>query len=112
AVRNRDAIFDRARAVSETNLASLDGFFHDHSNHLEWVRPPGGMTGFPRLVHAQDTRPFCESAAARGVLLAPGDCFGVPNHIRLGFGACTEGFDQALDGVSAALSDAMASSSP
>ncbi|HSF18966.1 MAG TPA: pyridoxal phosphate-dependent aminotransferase [Vicinamibacteria bacterium] len=111
AVRNRDVVFERARTVSETNLALLDGFFGENSDHLEWVRPAGGMTGFPRLVLAADARTFCEAAAARGVLLAPGDCFGVPNHFRLGFGACTERFDQALVGVSEALSEAMASSS-
>ena len=45
---------------------------------LGWVRPTGGMTAFPWLRSGADTRPFCVGAAAAGVLVAPGDCFGLP----------------------------------
>jgi aspartate/methionine/tyrosine aminotransferase len=96
AVRNREAIFARAREVAEVNLRHLEAFFSEHRDHLEWVRPTGSFTAFPRLVARDDSRPFCERAAERGVLLAPGDCFGFPQHFRMGFGACDEGFDEAL----------------
>ena len=33
----------------------------------------------------RDSRPFCEALAANGVLVAPGDCFGMPAHMRMGF---------------------------
>ena len=38
--------------------------------------------------------------ASAGVLFAPGYCFDAPEHFRLGFGAQSEGFAQALNIVS------------
>jgi aspartate/methionine/tyrosine aminotransferase len=96
-IRNRDKVFSRAREVALANLQRLDRFFTDHRDRLEWVRPRGGFTAFPRIADGRDARPFCEQAAQYGVLLAPGDCFGVPAHFRLGFGACRAGFDKALE---------------
>jgi aspartate/methionine/tyrosine aminotransferase len=96
AVRNREAIFSRVHSVSTPNLEALDAFFATLSGVLGWVRPGGGMTGFPWLINQTDSRAFCEKAAERGVLLAPGDCFGMPRHFRLGFGAAEAGFTDAL----------------
>ncbi len=103
AVRNRAKIFDRAREVATRNLSVLDRLFREHGEILRWVRPEGGMTAFPWLVDGLDTRPFCEAAASKGVLLAPGDCFGFPSHFRLGFGACTDGYDEAVEILAGAL---------
>ncbi|HET9529060.1 MAG TPA: aminotransferase class I/II-fold pyridoxal phosphate-dependent enzyme, partial [Blastocatellia bacterium] len=97
AVRNREKIFGRARAVLRSNLDLLDQFMSDHASLFGWVRPPGGMTAFPWLISDQDARGFCESLAARGVLLAPGDCFKMASHFRLGFGASGDRFPQAIE---------------
>jgi aspartate/methionine/tyrosine aminotransferase len=96
AARNRETIFDRARAVSAENLAVLDEWFAEHEDRLEWVRPRGSMTGFPRLRGVADARPFCVAAAERGVLVAPGDCFGAPAHFRIGFGLAMPRYREAL----------------
>lgn len=104
AVKHRETVFSRAREVASENLAILDELFREHTDTLEWVRPAGGLTAFPRLTHAQTARPFCEAAAARGVVLVPGDCFGVPAHFRLGFAACSDGFADAVEIVSDVLS--------
>jgi aspartate/methionine/tyrosine aminotransferase len=97
AVKNRAKIFDRARDLSAKNLRTLERFFSEHRELLGWVRPQGGMTAFPWLVSGENARPFCEAAAAKGVLLAPGDCFGHPAHFRIGFGACSEGYEDAVE---------------
>ena len=68
-----------------------------HSDVLGWIPPQGGMTVFPWLASGADTRPFCQAAADRGVLLVPGDCFDVPSHFRLGFAASGDTFGAALD---------------
>ncbi len=70
---------------------------------LGWVRPRGGLTAFPWLNDGSDTREFCVEAADRGVLFAPGDCFEMPDHFRLGFGVSGEGFGEALDRISELL---------
>src|SRR5690242_4838242 len=45
ALRARDAVLRRSRAIVEPNLALLDGFFDRQAAHLEWVRPRGGSIG-------------------------------------------------------------------
>lgn len=110
AVRNREKIFGRAREVAAANLNVLDRFFSEHREILGWVRPEGGMTAFPWLASGENARPFCEAAAAKGVLLAPGDCFGFPSHFRIGFGACAEGYGEAVGILSGTLATASRSS--
>jgi hypothetical protein len=61
------------------------------------IRPQGGMTAFPWLVNEENATHFCQAAAEQGILLAPGDCFDVPSHFRLGFAATGHKFPQALD---------------
>jgi aspartate/methionine/tyrosine aminotransferase len=103
AVRNREAIWNRARGVSADNLAALDTWVSEHAARLEWLRPAGAMTAFPRLRGAVDARPFCISAAERGVLLAPGDCFGAPAHFRIGVGLAMPRYREALGILSGLL---------
>lgn len=96
AVRHRERLFDRASRACARHLEALDAFFSRRGDVFEWVRPAGGTTAFPRRRDGRDARGFAEAAIDRGVLLAPGDCFGRPEHFRLGFAACDEGFDEAL----------------
>ncbi|HEY9282476.1 MAG TPA: aminotransferase class I/II-fold pyridoxal phosphate-dependent enzyme [Pyrinomonadaceae bacterium] len=96
ALRHRETIFARARKVASTNLGLLDQFVAEHADSLSWVRPRGGMTAFPWLTDGGDSRAFCREMAARGVLLAPGDCWEMPGHFRLGFGVSEEGFAEGL----------------
>lgn len=100
AIHHRQAIYSRARQVADTNLASLDRLFQAHADTLGWVRPHGGMTAFPWLVDRSDTRDFCRSLAQRSVLVAPGDCFGMPSHFRIGFGKTADRFPVALERLS------------
>ena len=97
ALRHRDAIYDRTRGVTAANLPLLDRLFAEHSDLLRWVRPSGGMTAFPWLASGIDAREFCRNMAQHGVLLAPGDCFGMPSHFRLGFAASGERFAQGIE---------------
>jgi aspartate/methionine/tyrosine aminotransferase len=97
ALRHSAEIYRRAREVSGRNLALLDEVFARHPEELRWVRPRGGMTAFPWLASGVDTRGFCRRLAERGVLMAPGDCFGQPAHFRLGFAASGERFASAVE---------------
>jgi len=97
AIRQRAAVLNRTQEVATRNLRMLDRFMNEHRDVLGWIPPKGGMTAFPWLLSGEDARPFCQAAADRGILLAPGDCFDVPSHFRLGFAAAGEDFPQALD---------------
>jgi aspartate/methionine/tyrosine aminotransferase len=101
AIRNRGAILQRTFEVANANLELLTQFFAESAGILSWVRPGGGMTAFPWLNSGAHSRSFCEGLAARGVLVAPGDCFEMPSHFRLGFGALDhDKFASALELIS------------
>ncbi|HTS06916.1 MAG TPA: aminotransferase class I/II-fold pyridoxal phosphate-dependent enzyme [Candidatus Eisenbacteria bacterium] len=97
AIRNRNAVLGKTQEVSTRNLNLLANFMADHRDILGWIPPQGGMTAFPWLVSGENARPFCQAAAERGILFAPGDCFDVPPHFRLGFAAAGDEFPKALD---------------
>lgn len=97
AIRQRAAVLKRTQEVATRNLRMLDRFMNEHRDVLGWIPPKGGMSAFPWLLSREDARPFCQAAADRGILLAPGDCFDVPSHFRLGFAAAGEDFPKALD---------------
>jgi aspartate/methionine/tyrosine aminotransferase len=105
AVRNREVIWKRARAISAENLGALTAWCAQNEEWIEWLRPRGSMTAFPRVRGAADARPFCVAAAERGVLLALGEAFGAPAHFRIGFGLAMPRYAEAL-GI---LSDVLAS---
>jgi aspartate/methionine/tyrosine aminotransferase len=96
ALRQREKILARARRVSSANLALLEKFMAEHTAAFGWIRPQGGLTAFPWLHSREDARSLCTEAARAGVLLAPGDCFGMPSYFRVGFGAAAEQFPKAL----------------
>jgi aspartate/methionine/tyrosine aminotransferase len=97
AMRRRDAVLSKTHETATQNLQHLDRFMAEHRETLGWIRPQGGMTAFPWLVSGENARPFCQAAAEQGILLAPGDCFDVPSHFRLGFAATGNEFPAALD---------------
>ena len=97
ALRARDEVIARSRAITGANLQLLDGFFERQAAHLEWVRPRGGSIGFPLLRADTPIDAFAQNLLdGEGVLLAPGSLFGHPgNHFRLGFGRA--GFADGLE---------------
>jgi aspartate/methionine/tyrosine aminotransferase len=99
AIRHRDAIYGRAQRVASVNLAVLDDFFARHADRLRWVRPAGGMTAFPWLADGGDGREFCLGLMKSGVLVVPGDCFGMRSHFRIGFAASGEKFAAAVERI-------------
>jgi aspartate/methionine/tyrosine aminotransferase len=97
AIRRRDVVLGKAQETATRNLSLLEHFMADHRDVLGWIPPQGGMTAFPWLLGGEDARPFCQGAAEHGILLAPGDCFDVPSHFRLGFAAVAGNFPRALE---------------
>ncbi len=97
AIRKRDVVLGKAQETATRNLNLLDRFMADHREVLGWIPPQGGMTAFPWLVCGESARAFCQAAAERGILLAPGDCFDTPSHFRLGFASAGDSFSRALD---------------
>jgi aspartate/methionine/tyrosine aminotransferase len=96
ALEHAPAILDRLRELAGANLALLSRFMDEHRAKLDWAAPAGGTTCFPWLRDERDARPLCAALAKAGVLVAPGDCFDMPAHMRVGFGAMRNGYGDAL----------------
>jgi aspartate/methionine/tyrosine aminotransferase len=96
AVRHREHCHGRTQAATDANLLLLDRLMEEKSSALSWSRPQGGTTAFIRFKDGLDTRPLCVAAAERGLLLLPGDCFGFPDHVRVGLGASPDVFAAAM----------------
>jgi aspartate/methionine/tyrosine aminotransferase len=105
AIANADAVLGRLEGVARANLALLSAFMLEHRDVLAFPAPAGGTTCFPCLRDGRNARPLCETLAEAGVLVAPGDCFDMPAHMRIGFGAQREGYSEALDIFGRVLSD-------
>jgi aspartate/methionine/tyrosine aminotransferase len=89
ALRYRDGLVARNRALVLENLARVEAFRAAHPGALDWVPPRAGPIGFPRVgvVGAGDVRGWCERLVAeQGVLLLPGDVYDAPAHVRVGLG--------------------------
>ena len=97
ALANTTEIIARLTQVARGNLALLESFMHEQRGVLGWAAPGGGTTCFPWLLDGRDARPLCEALAKAGVLAAPGDCFEMPAHFRLGYGAMPSGYAEALE---------------
>jgi len=107
ALRARDRVLARSRAIVAANLPLVDEFMAAHADSFSWVRPRGGSTAFPRLVAGGPAGSSAEDFAARlveatGVLLLPSTTFGFGDtHFRLGLGrtdlpAALEAMDRFL----------------
>ena len=87
ALRARDHVLARARAIIEGNLRLLDDFFQRNRERMQWVRPAAGSVAFPRLLGADADRFAAALVEREGVLLLPGSRFGYPgSHFRMGYG--------------------------
>jgi aspartate/methionine/tyrosine aminotransferase len=88
AARHLPSLVARNRAIIETNLGLLEGFFARRSDFASWTRPEGGSVGFPRLTAGRDAEALSRRLVAEtGVMILPGSCFsGDPSRFRLGFG--------------------------
>jgi aspartate/methionine/tyrosine aminotransferase len=101
--------------------APFDRFFADcltaarpvvERHYREWLAeglvegplPQFGCIWFPRLPGIRDTMEFATSAAERdGVFVPPGDFFGAPGHVRIGFGQEPARLEAALARLGVAL---------
>lgn len=87
ALRRRNTLAQRNLRIVRENLGTLDGFFARHADRFEWQRPSAGPIALPKLRRNEDADEFCAEAIRRAsVMLVPGTLFGVPGHIRIGFG--------------------------
>ncbi len=76
ALRSRDRILERNRAIVRNNILALERFFGDYPALFEWQRPQGGCVTFPRYIGEDGVEAFCRSLVEdSGVLLLPSSIY-------------------------------------
>lgn len=101
ALRARETILERNRALVNANAEKLTSFFAEFPRLFDWRRPDGGCVAFPAYLGAGSTDDFCDRLVDKaGVLLLPPRVYRsdlLPetwNRFRIGFGR--KGVDEGL----------------
>ncbi|MFN3607752.1 MAG: pyridoxal phosphate-dependent aminotransferase [Hyphomonas sp.] len=69
-----------------------------------------GCTCFPQLVGVEDTRSLSQWLSANhGVVVVPGECFGAPGYLRIGYGLPPERLGEGLGRLARGLAEYRAS---
>ncbi|WP_299553233.1 aminotransferase class I/II-fold pyridoxal phosphate-dependent enzyme [uncultured Tateyamaria sp.] len=96
ALRARDTILTRNRAIVMDNLLSLENTLLEFPGLFEWSRPMGGCVAFPKYLGPDGGEEFCRKLIEEsGVLLLPSSIYAsdlneVPaDHFRIGIGRDT-----------------------
>lgn len=104
ALRHRQEILSRTRAIIDRNLALANAFFERHTDRFTWVPPRAGPIAFPRFRDGCDARDFCERLVrVHGVLLLPGAVYGAAWHAHFRIGLGRVGFPEGLTRLEQAL---------
>ena len=87
ALKARERVLERSRALLQKNVVLVDRFFAEHLELFDWVRPGGGCVGFPRLRAGSADELATRLLEQERVLVVPGSIYGVGGgYFRLGFG--------------------------
>ena len=106
ALRAREQLLERSRALLERNVALVELLVENHSELLTWTRPRAGCVGFPRVLQGSGDELAARLLAQERVLVVPGSVYGLEDHFRVGFGradvaAALERFDRFAAGAPA-----------
>ncbi|WP_406291517.1 capreomycidine synthase [Embleya sp. NBC_00896] len=96
------------REQAQRNRRVLMDWAADHSGLVFLPTPHGGVSSFPLFPDVPDMTGLCERLLEDdGVLVVPGQCFGHPNRLRIGFGGPTEELRDGLGAVTRAVTEAV-----
>lgn len=108
ALKARDKILARNRALIDENLVKLEAFFARHRDLFDWAAPDGGCIAYPRYKGAEGVEVFCARLVEEaGVLLLPASIYGSAlgptpgDRFRIGCGR--KGLDAGLAALEAFL---------
>ncbi len=98
ALRVRGKILARTRAILNENYPILAEWLGGFGDAVEWWKPDCGAICFTRYRQAIDALELAERIRVeQSVLLQPGEHFGYPRFLRLGFGSEPRELRAALD---------------
>jgi len=84
---NKARYIKRNIGIRQDNLRSLAEWATEENDLLNWAEPAAGFTIFPKYRCRLGSSKLCERLLKEeGVLLSPGDHFGVEKHLRINIG--------------------------
>jgi aspartate/methionine/tyrosine aminotransferase len=87
ALRARDQVLARSRAIVAANVPLLDEFFQRHISRFAWIRPRAGSVCFPRLLRENADEFADRLVNDAGTLVVPGSHFQYDaSYFRIGYG--------------------------
>lgn len=86
ALSNRHKLLEANKRMCVEQLDILDKFVQASNGALTYVKPQAGTTVFVKITGCSDTEAFCRELANQYKTLAvPGETFGYPGYLRIGY---------------------------
>ena len=100
ALKHRDKLLERSRHIVRENLRILDGWVNSEP-HVSYVKPMAGTTALVYYDLDIPSYTFCEEMYRKtGAFVTPGDCFEVPNSMRIGYAYGKQALQDGLAAIS------------
>jgi aspartate/methionine/tyrosine aminotransferase len=101
----RARILSRTRGILRANYPVLEDWIRAHGDALRVVPPRAGAIGYPRYSWPiNSTELVTRLRDEQGVLVVPGDHFGMDGFLRIGFGGDPGDMRRGLAGIDALVS--------
>ena len=103
ALKRKEELVTRAEQIAKINLEVMRKWVGTRED-VDWVQPEGSLVTFPRFHRNVTSTEVCKLLAENyKIFVAPGKCFDVENHFRIGFGWSTDELREGLEFVGRAL---------
>ena len=100
----RSRLLERTRGILRTNYPVVASWLAEHASTLSYLPPQAGAFLYLRYSQAINSTVFTERLRQeKGVLIVPGDFFGMDGYLRLGYGVETAYMQAGLERVTELL---------
>lgn len=111
ALRNREKVTARTRAIVQENLNTAESWFSQHADVVGWTPPRGGLLALMAYNLDIPSLELADRLAEEySVMLAPGAAFGYEHYLRIGVGQKPEIFRAGLERTAACFADLQSAS--
>ena len=109
----RTALLERTRRMIAANFPIVGAWLGAHAGALAWVPPEAGAIGFVRYRHDIGSTALADRLRqTAGVLVVPGDHFGLDGWLRIGYGGRAASLREGLARLDRVLADLPLAAAP
>ena len=109
----RTALLERTRRMIAANFPIVGAWLDAHAGSLAWVPPEAGAIGFVRYGHDIGSTALADRLRqTAGVLVVPGDHFGLDGWLRIGYGGRAASLREGLARLDRVLADLPLAAAP